>query len=282
MTNLNLRFVYHLSQELVSLCFTHSLNACFNHSGKNAARNKQIHPAKRSKTPMPMFEQKKSLEIIKLLTTLCLIFFGQHIQAEKLYQVELYIFEQPQRGSTELWPNQTSSDFINTTEQMIRIQPLNELETLQFQQIPQSWVQSADILTRLKRSSTYRLLYQGAWQQPFEAKSTATPIYISAGNFTGNQPELEGSIRLHKGRYLHIEAHLVLGQYQLGAQQPIDSTPTENLSTNLPPLPLDDEIPVQALEVYELKESRRMRSGELHYLDHPRLGVLIQVHRVDT
>ena len=30
-------------------------------------------------------------------------------------------------------------------------------------------------------------------------------------------------------------------------------------------------------QIVTLKQSRRMRSGEVHYLDHPRLGVLIQV-----
>ena len=31
----------------------------------------------------------------------------------------------------------------------------------------------------------------------------------------------------------------------------------------------------ETLEQFRMQQSRRMRSGELHYLDHPRLGVII-------
>ncbi len=30
----------------------------------------------------------------------------------------------------------------------------------------------------------------------------------------------------------------------------------------------------------QLHESRRMRSGELHYLDHPKLGILVRIDPV--
>lgn len=34
------------------------------------------------------------------------------------------------------------------------------------------------------------------------------------------------------------------------------------------------------LKSYRLDQKRRMRSGETHYLDHPLMGVIIQVRRV--
>nr|WP_269808628.1 CsiV family protein [Enterovibrio nigricans] len=35
------------------------------------------------------------------------------------------------------------------------------------------------------------------------------------------------------------------------------------------------------LEPYAFKQKRRMRSGEVHYLDHPLMGLIIQVTRVE-
>ena len=39
-------------------------------------------------------------------------------------------------------------------------------------------------------------------------------------------------------------------------------------------------LPAYASRVAVLKEERRLRSGELHYIDHPKLGVLIEVRTV--
>ncbi|QSA20002.1 hypothetical protein JV197_08680, partial [Vibrio furnissii] len=35
------------------------------------------------------------------------------------------------------------------------------------------------------------------------------------------------------------------------------------------------------LKSYRMDQKRRMRSGETHYLDHPLMGMIIQVRRVN-
>ncbi len=59
-------------------------------------------------------------------------------------------------------------------------------------------------------------------------------------------PLLDGTVRVHLSRYLHADVDLVYHRD-------------------------DVEFP------FRLATSRRMRSGELHYLDHPVFGVLIKV-----
>lgn len=59
-------------------------------------------------------------------------------------------------------------------------------------------------------------------------------------------PVLDGSIRVHLARYLHAEVDLLYHR---------DGVDTR----------------------FRLLESRRMRSGELHYLDHPVFGILVKV-----
>ena len=71
-------------------------------------------------------------------------------------------------------------------------------------------------------------------------KTQALPVTIDSES-------VRGTIRLYVARYLHAEAHLVF------------------------------ENPSAAAEAqFELKESRRMRSGELHYFDHPVFGMLLR------
>ncbi|GAM76452.1 hypothetical protein JCM19241_3989 [Vibrio ishigakensis] len=39
---------------------------------------------------------------------------------------------------------------------------------------------------------------------------------------------------------------------------------------------------VTYLKSYRMEQKRRMRSGETHYLDHPLMGMIIQVRRVQN
>lgn len=63
---------------------------------------------------------------------------------------------------------------------------------------------------------------------------------------------LSGSIALEMGRFLHIDADLRYVSSESGAPR-----------------------------IYPMRERRRVRRGELHYLDSPRLGLLARVVRTD-
>ena len=80
-----------------------------------------------------------------------------------------------------------------------------------------------------------------AWRQSTRGRNSNSWYWIGGGR-------LSGLIRMSQGRYLHLDTDLVL----------IDS------ATSQP---------------YRIKLHRRMRSGELHYVDHPRLGILVKAKR---
>ena len=132
------------------------------------------------------------------------------------------------------------------------------------------------IADTMRRSSLYRPLLHWRWRQPGWERGQAKAIHVQipAGSSlpltqvatgtskfllqqlrnnldagitdTAGQPLLDGTLTLARSRYLHMAVDLIY----------IDP------NTGIP---------------MELKESRRMRSGELHYLDQPRFGVLVQV-----
>ena len=79
---------------------------------------------------------------------------------------------------------------------------------------------------------------------------------------------LKGYIKIILSRYLHADVDLA---YTTGLVQ---QTPSIFGADFLQP-----EIP--APTIYRLAQTRRMRSGELHYLDHPALGILIQITPVE-
>jgi len=104
---------------------------------------------------------------------------------------------------------------------------------------------------RLQRSNLYRVVFHRAWVQPVPDRDQLRPMLIQAGERIGTGWRIEGFLGVTRGRYLHLDTRLWY-------------TPN--------PSP-DAEDP----GYMELREQRRMRSGELHYLDHPKFGVLARV-----
>ncbi|WP_413110345.1 CsiV family protein [Thaumasiovibrio sp. DFM-14] len=116
--------------------------------------------------------------------------------------------------------------------------------------------------------------------------------------------QLEGRIQVYVQHFLFIESafdlripsrkEVIVGSKITNEKQLIDQIATgeeiseETLVIQDPLTALDQlqrveaEIEVQDyLKTYRMEERRRMRSGETHYLDHPLMGLIIQVRRVD-
>lgn len=90
------------------------------------------------------------------------------------------------------------------------------------------------------------ILAYGSWRQALPPRESPEPLVLQAGEpDAARRYPLEGTLAATIGRYLHFAARL---QWRLP----------------------DGGIAL-------LTEQRRLRSGELHYLDHPAFGVLVQV-----
>lgn len=106
---------------------------------------------------------------------------------------------------------------------------------------------------RLKKSSEYSILFYGAWRQTGLEKSKSFEINIEDlknRHKVSSQNSLSGSFKLVLARYLHIYNTL---RYQRRTA---------------------------TAETYPVNSHRRMRSKELHYIDHPLVGMLIQINPV--
>lgn len=105
----------------------------------------------------------------------------------------------------------------------------------------------ASQLSRLRRQ--FSVLAAGSWHQPVPPRNQAQPLLLQLGTVDDNRRfHLEGWLSVTVGRFIHFAAHL---QYRLG-----------NGTIAL------------------LSENRRMRLGEVHYLDHPAFGILALVQRL--
>ncbi|PIE41250.1 MAG: hypothetical protein CSA49_04345 [Gammaproteobacteria bacterium] len=148
------------------------------------------------------------------------------------------------------------------------------------------------MVNRLSRSPNYDILYQNSWLQPGLNKKNALPVLIQAGKVYDGLYELEGTATLYLARYLHFQSNLWLSNYvqQLEVTKPWWQNADDTLPNNSPPLvnevaahtdaamAMGETITrYQSTRTGVLNESRRMRSGELHYLDHPLFGIVVKV-----
>lgn len=136
---------------------------------------------------------------------------------------------------------------------------------------------------RLARRGGYQVLLHGRWVQPVPPREAPEGLLIQTGPRYGDAYALEGSIGVTLGRFLHFRAELAYREPLMG-RSPIDQA--------LAPDPAGGDavraVPLRPLTAAELvpdgylllQESRRLRSGELHYLDHPKLGILVRIEPV--
>ncbi|GLR64705.1 CsiV family protein [Marinospirillum insulare] len=211
---------------------------------------------------------------------------------ERDYIIEVLIFsQQPGKGSTEL-PGKPHT-FSPLQEPALQIGPSPAWSQLTKQPsgnyLPQEalLVREADAL---KRNKDYRLLFHETWRMRLVSEDRSLPLLIEGGDYYDGMPELQGKLKLSVARYLHLETDLFLNTFEPLAESNQD-TP---LARSLHPLPLaEEQLDPSKLRKgsslvegqYKVKDSagmhqrRRMRSGDLHFIDSPYLGLLIKIER---
>lgn len=117
----------------------------------------------------------------------------------------------------------------------------------------------------------YDVLLHQSWRQILTGNKAINWIDIKGGHTWGGHQQLEGRLGFSKGRFLHIFSDLHLNQFQ---------SLTSDMSQRAIRNPLHDtkstiELGIKAR--YSLVQRRKMRSKELHYLDHPKLVLLVKV-----
>jgi len=126
---------------------------------------------------------------------------------------------------------------------------------------------------QLRRAPGFHVIHHGRWHQAVPDRDHPLPVLLQLGErHRDGLFEFEGTVAITLGRFLHADVRL----WERG-----DDLPLEADALNRP----DDASSLVAPGSVEgylvLDESRRMRSEELHYIDHPRFGVLLRIDPVE-
>lgn len=169
----------------------------------------------------------------------------------------------------------------------------------------------------MERRGGYRTLFHETWLQPMADRPQSPSIVLDHSGDDQAYPSLQGTIRLFVSRYLHLQTNLWLntdGSYlsrawqmpapPLGpasliitgnesadaqaeaeseAEARINYFPAADAAASDQPLdPNAAALPPEAPDypfrhAVKLQQQTRMRGNEVHYLDHPMLGVVIKL-----
>lgn len=196
---------------------------------------------------------------------------------EQLYDIELLIFAQDM-PNTELftqtksltdWPKEAFANPIYASENDTHI----KLEGSH---------------TRLMHAQKYHVLAHLAWTQSVQANQLSAPVQIC-----NTEGTINGFFRLQRGYLINILADIEYSpdaDKQANTHLNLDEGLERDLSENL-----DRHLGIKAntntdtdtdtaentdLMVYRLHEKRRFKLNEIHYLDHPKFGILARVSRI--
>jgi len=172
-----------------------------------------------------------------------------------------------------------------------------------------------NIAKKLNNSANYKPILHIAWRQPTLLPTKSQPVYVFNGmdkrqpkpvvqaqprnqfsepvvfgkssaeyvneTFAGPQiQQFSGTIRVSVSRYLHIatDLHYRAPVWIRETVEVVDTNAGNNISSFFGVQPSNTTNMVVEREVltdFRLLETRRMRSTEIHYYDHPKFGVIV-------
>ncbi|CAH6905362.1 conserved exported hypothetical protein [Vibrio chagasii] len=252
---------------------------------------------------------------MKRLIPLLLLFVSLPSLAQRQFDIEVIIFKRAVDAEkvNESWPNTQPKISL---ERVGSFQDTQYRASKGVKMLPYSEYKLTPQKDKLKQHAGFEVLMHTAWRQGDQGKSSAPVFHIQAGkdfskqfNADGSEKgavtasadgfqeetidkplyELDGKLQIYVQHYLYAETTLDLKapsvrEVKLQEQQIELDSPVSGAKSNVQVGNLTEISPTvqveEFLKSYRMDQKRRMRSTETHYLDHPLLGMVIQVRRV--
>ncbi|USD66201.1 peptidoglycan binding protein CsiV [Vibrio sp. SCSIO 43136] len=236
--------------------------------------------------------------------------------AQRQFDIEVIIFKRsvnPEQ-TNESWPNTLPEIDMSKA---IALRNGVAMERKGAKMLPTSSYELNSEYQALKRHAAFKPMMHVAWRQGDQGRFAAPVFHIqagkdyserfdAAGNMRGAEQsveglsdeiqeqtihspiyELDGKLQVYVQHYLFAELSLDLKapsvrevsfaepSLEISEEQTDADVQVGNLTEVTPTLEVEE-----FLKSYRMEQKRRMRSTETHYLDHPLMGMIIQVRRV--
>ena len=190
--------------------------------------------------------------------------------SERWFTVEMIVFDDL-RGEglhAEHWSAEPGEPSVEDAIELERLpggQPDGAAHA--FRLVNRSELSLTGVRNSLRRSAHYRPLLHAAWRLPGVPQDRARPAHVGArladrgaGGDGSERPTVRGTVEVSLARYLRVDLDLLYIRAASGEAVAPEAVPTR----------------------FRLVSERRMRSRELHYIDHPLFGVLVWIEPLRT
>lgn len=174
-----------------------------------------------------------------------LSFIGWAAQRSPLYQVDLILFTHPESTSFEKENPAYAPLIPPDIRHAISLEPKINPAMTPYHVLPSSLSTLKNDYWTLHHHPQYQVLCHYTWLQPNQSH---TPIALSYT--TNNGWMVEGTVTIEQHQYYSLETNLLFSRLN------------------------DDGTP------FLLSQKERLKPGVVYYLDHPRAGLLINVHQL--
>lgn len=221
--------------------------------------------------------------LTRLTAAILLLSTASLAHAARWYSVEVIVFahNNTTERDHENWPTTTPAQLLSE----LRAADAVELEPAgaggQYQTLSPSKFKLSGIWQRLANSPRYRPVSHSGWvqQAPWRGRDVLQPIVFQAnldgepvGARPSRVPDITGTLTLSRKRYLHLDANVVMHQPATA----LEAYDQLTLDDRFADFSNSGNRPVTA---FRLKESRRLKRGEIHYLDSPTFGLIVIANR---
>ena len=220
--------------------------------------------------PRPASARARRLAVLAAAALLAAMPVLPASASERWFTVEMIVFDDL-RGEglhVEHWPADPGEPAVAGSIGLERLpggQPDGAAHA--FRLVNRSELSLTGVRDSLRRSAHYRPLLHAAWRLPGVPHRAARPAHVGArladsgaGGDGGERPTVQGTVKVSLARYLRVDLDLLYIRPASGEATAPEAVPTR----------------------FRLVSERRMRSRELHYVDHPLFGVLMWIEPFET
>lgn len=196
----------------------------------------------------------------------------------------------PPTANGSLTPTSTANlDTLQTPDEQSLLPPT-------FTYIDSDKRQLNDASNAIERHAQFDVIFHEAWLQAFKEGEVAPTLIIRSGETFDQHTPLEGTIEIRLSRYLHVHTDIWSSEFSkkvdYSHSKPFDSQSyildaDQNTEQSFVSSPLNFKYQqllssnYSVVNTANLQDHIRMRSDELHYIDSPRMGMLIKINRYD-
>jgi hypothetical protein len=170
-----------------------------------------------------------------------------------------------------------------------------------FQLLDNSQLQLSQQREKLIKHAAFQPLLHLAWRMPVKSENSAKAIHLVAGENYGKEMNseyadkwtIDGNFKIYLDHYLFIDSQLLIRQQTtqeiIPAIIPSQDQDFEIFSTEDEVQIIEQKAITEPAELQQktviadilFDQNRRLRSGEIHYFDHPLMGMLVQIRKIN-